>query len=188
MTRREPTIALATRAAWRAWLLKHHASRSGVWLKLTKKNFQPGLSYNDAVEEALCYGWIDGQLRRIDDRSHRLRFTPRKAGSTWAPSNIVRVKRLMKAKKMTPAGLKVFKPSKQNTAPVTSTPKSLTLPPDLGRALRSRAMAWKHWQTYPPSFRRIAIWWVKGAKQPATRARRIQNIVSNAFAHPKPQY
>lgn len=180
----------ATRAAWRAWLQKNHAARSEQWALFYKKHVGRGMAYPEAVEEALCFGWIDGLERRIDDRCHMLRFTPRKPGSTWAPSNIARVKRLIKEKKMTPAGLKVFTQPKHpdRVAPTAASPKSLVMPPDLRRALRTRAAAWKHWQTYPPSFRRIAIWWVRSAKQASTRERRVKNVVSNAVAHPKARY
>lgn len=177
-----------SRIAWRAWLKKNHASKSEQWVLFYKKHVGKGMQYPEAVEEALCFGWVDGQLRSIDDQTHMLRFTPRRSGSVWATSNIARVKRLIKEKKMTPAGLKVFAPTKQNTAPVASTPKSLNLPPDLSRGLRARVTAWKNWQTYPPSFRRLAIWWVRSAKKPETRVRRIRKVVANAAKHPKPQY
>ena len=179
-----------TRAAWRRWLKKNHAAQREVWVMLYKKQVGRGMQYPEAVEEALCFGWVDGQLRTIDKRCHMLRFSPRKPSSTWAPSNIARMKRLIKEKKMTRAGLEVFTPSKhpERVAPVTLTPKSLNVPPDLRRALRARSRAWKHWRAYPRSFRRIAIWWVRSAKKPETRERRIKNIVFNTGKNVRPQY
>ncbi len=179
-----------TRLAWRRWLRRHHAKGSGVWVQLYKKHVNRGLQYPEAVEEALCFGWVDGQLRRLDDRRHMLRFTPRRPNSVWAPSNIARVRKLSKAKRMTAAGLKVFRSAKleRQTAPDASVARSLILPPDLRRALRGRRLAWQHWQNRPPSARRIAIWWVRSAKQPATRLRRIRNIVSNAARYAKAHY
>lgn len=185
-----PQKFFASRAPWRAWLKKHHASSTGVWVRLNKKHVGQGLQYAEAVEEALCFGWIDGQLRRIDDRSHMVRFTPRRAGSIWAPSNIARMKRLIKEGRMTPAGRRVFKPAevKRRTAPTAAAPTSLRLPPDLAKALRKSPKARKHFLNYPPSHRRIAIWWVRSAKHPETRERRIRNIVQNAAAHSRAGY
>lgn len=179
-----------TRDQWRLWLRKNHAKNNGIWLQLNKKHVQRGLQYAEAVEEALCYGWIDGQLRRIDDQQHMLRFSPRRPNSVWAPSNIARVKRLIAAKKMTAAGLKLFKLAKfeKQTAPIASTPKSLSLPTDLKLALMKNRLAWKHWQTRPPSAKRIAIWWVRSAKHSETRLRRIKNIVSNTARYEKAHY
>ena len=155
-----------------------------------KKHLSRGLTYPDAVEEALCFGWIDGQLRRIDDTRHILRFTPRRAGSVWAPSNVARVKKLIKEKKMTPAGLTVFRASKtaKNPAPKAKTKARIVLPSELRRALMANRKAWMHFQNYPKSFRRTAIWWVSSAKQKETQSRRILKVVQNAAAHAKPHY
>jgi uncharacterized protein YdeI (YjbR/CyaY-like superfamily) len=161
-----------------------------VWLKIFKRHVNRGLAYVDAVEEALCFGWIDGQLRRIDEKSHMIRFTPRRAGSVWAPSNIARVKRLIKQKRMTPAGLKLFKPTKiaAYTAPTAATPAALRIPVDLNQALKRHPIGLDHFRGYPPSYQRTAIWWVKNAKHPDTRTRRIKNIVTNAIKYAKPQF
>lgn len=177
-----------SRAAWRAWLAKNHAASSGLWLKLNKKHVGKGLQYAEAVEEALCFGWIDGQLRRIDEKSHLLRFTPRRPGSVWAPSNIARVKRLIKEKRMTPAGLALFKQKEIVAGPSAAVPNSLRLPPDLKKALAVKPVALKHFLGYPKSFRRTAIWWVKSAKHPETRERRIRNIAKNAEKHERLAY
>lgn len=183
-------ISFSNRGQWRSWLTKNHAKNKGVWVRFYKKFVQRGLKYTDAVEEALCFGWIDGQLRRIDDRRHMIRFSPRQPNSVWARSNIARVKKLIKVKRMTPAGLKLFKSAKleQQTAPDASMPKSLMIPPDLKQALLKRPISWKHFQGYPPSNRRLAIWWVRTAKKPETRMRRIRNIVANAAKFARPQY
>ncbi len=183
-------LSFPTRGQWRSWLRKNHAKSSGAWVQLYKKHMNRGLAYADAVEEALCFGWVDGQLRRIDGRRHMLRFTPRRPNSIWARSNITRVKKLMKAKKMTAAGLKLFRTARRerNTAPDASVPRSLSLPHDLRQALVERRIAWQHWQNRPPSARRIAIWWVRSAKKPETRRRRVRNIVSNAARYAKAHY
>lgn len=182
--------SFSNRSTWRAWLRKNHATSSGIWVRCYRKHIQRGLKYADAVEEALCFGWIDGQLRRLDGQRFALRFSPRKSGSVWAPSNIIRVKKLITAEKMTAAGLKKFRSAtlEQRTAPDASSARSLTLPSDLKRALLQRPVAWKHFQNRPPSSRRIAIWWVRTAKKVETRQRRIGNIVSNAARYAKPHY
>jgi uncharacterized protein YdeI (YjbR/CyaY-like superfamily) len=95
----------ADRAAWREWLAVHHGSASVVWLLLHKKHVgEPSVTYDEAVEEALCWGWIDGRANRWDELSYALRFTPRKPGSVWSESNVVRVERMIAEGRMTPAG------------------------------------------------------------------------------------
>ena len=102
-------------AAWREWLASHYADRSEIWLVMLKRHVdEPSISQLEAVEEALCYGWIDGHLRRIDDRSHALRFTPRKPQSEWAQSNKDRVERLIAAGRMAPPGLAAVAVAKAN--------------------------------------------------------------------------
>lgn len=179
-----------TRGKWRLWLQKNHSKSQGLWVMFYKQHVNRGLKYPEAVEEALCFGWIDGQLRRIDDRQHMLRFTPRRPGSVWAPSNIARVKKLIKEKKMTAAGLKVFTPPKhpEHVAPVAATPGSLTIPADLQRSLRARPITWRRLKAYPRSHQQRIIWWVRSAKQAETRQRRIKQIVSNLTRYAKPHW
>lgn len=177
------------RTAWRTWLQSHHASVTELWVTLYKKHVARGLTYPEAVEEALCFGWIDGQLRRLDDEKHMLRFTPRRPGSVWAPSNIARVRRLTKEKKMTLVGLKVFTPRKHpERVALAATTTTRRLPADLGRALRTKPIAWKRFQSYPPSHRQRILWWVMSARQSATRQRRIQNVVSNLVRYARPHW
>lgn len=179
-----------TRGKWRLWLRKNHAQSQGLWLMFYKQHVNRGLKYPEAVEEALCFGWIDGQLRRIDDRKHMLRFTPRRPKSVWAPLNIARVKQLIKKKKMTAAGLKVFTPPKhpERVVPVATTPGAKTLPVDLKRALRLKPIARQRLKAYPPSHQQRIIWWVRSAKQSATRQRRIRQVVSNLTRYAKPHW
>ena len=100
------TLYVTTRQAWRSWLAKHHATEKEIWLVYHKKHTgKPSIPYNDAVEEALCYGWIDSQTKGIDKDSYGQRFSPRKPSSQWSETNKERVRRLIKAGKMTPAGL-----------------------------------------------------------------------------------
>ncbi len=114
-------MRFSSTSRFRAWLTKNHATKSDVWVLFYKKHTgKRWLSYEEAVEEALCYGWIDGQERRIDDKRHMLRFTPRRPGSTWAPSNLKRVKKLIAEKRMTRFGLEVFQ--KRKSSPTSVVP------------------------------------------------------------------
>ena len=118
----KPTI-FNSRNEWRAWLRKHHKSKKEIWLIFYKKHLnKKSLAYTDAVEEALCFGWIDGQLRRIDSARHMIRFSPRRPGSIWAPSNIKRVRKMIREKKMTKNGLTLFKQAdlRAQTAPTVA--------------------------------------------------------------------
>lgn len=184
-----------TPSAWRAWLRKNHTRKKEVWVVFYKKHTgRKALAYVDAVEEALCYGWIDGQLRRIDDEKHMLRFSPRRPGSVWAPSNIKRVRKLIRERRMTAAGLKLFRAAKLETRTALTVKtvmkkyKRIVVPPDLRRALASKPIALKHFLGYPPSFRLLAIHWVRNAKKLETRQRRIKNVVSNASKYSRPTF
>ena len=183
------------RQTWRAWLKKNHENKKEIWLAFYKKHLgKKSLAYTDAVEEALCFGWIDGLLKRIDDEKHKIRFSPRKPGSIWAPSNIARVRKMIREKKMTEAGLKLFKNARleTQTAPTVKTvlkkSKRIIIPPDLRQALVKHSKAFANFKNYPPSFKLLAIHWVRSAKKSETRQRRICDVAANAAKHPKPAY
>lgn len=195
MRRNAPVTAFRDRQAWRAWLNKNHENKKEIWLLFYKKYLGiKSLAYADAVEEALCFGWIDGVLKRIDNEKHKIRFSPRRPGSVWAPSNITRVRKMIREKKMTEAGLKLFKTAKleTQTAPTVKTvlkkSKRIIIPPDLRQALAAKPKALEHFTNYPPSFRLLAINWVKTAKHEQTRRRRIGDIAANAAKHAKPAF
>ena len=177
------------------WLRKHHKSKKEIWLIFYKKHLnKKSLAYADAVEEALCFGWIDGILKRIDNEKHKIRFSPRRHGSVWAPSNIKRVRKMICEKKMTKDGLVLFKQTDLRTqttptvAAVQKKSKRIVMPPDLRKALAAKPKALEHFTNYPPSFRLLAIQWVVTAKHKETRQRRIRDIVSNAAKHARPAY
>ena len=109
------TLFCPDRDTWRVWLAEHGATRREVWLLFSKKHTgRPGLEYVEAVEEALCFGWIDGQLRRIDEEKHAIRFTPRRTGSVWAKSNKARVARMIEQGRMTEAGMALVRDAQKN--------------------------------------------------------------------------
>jgi uncharacterized protein YdeI (YjbR/CyaY-like superfamily) len=182
------TFFAPDRATWRAWLEANHASAAQIWLVFLKKHVgEPCVTLGEAVEEALCFGWIDGHLRRIDDRSHALRFTPRKPASQWSASNKERVARLTHDGRMAPAGLAAVAVAKaRGTWDELSSLAADTTPPDLEAALALVPAAQRRFREWPPSHRRAYIVHVLQAKRPDTRARRIDFVVRRAEAGLRP--
>ena len=176
------TLFAPDAAAWRAWLEEHHADRSEIWLVLLKKRVhEPCVTLGEATEEAVAYGWVDSVERRIDERSHALRFTPRRPGSQWAQSNKDRVEKLLREGRMAPAGLAAVAAAKADGTWDELTSLDLdTTPPDLEAALAAVPEAARRWRAWPPSHRRQYIGHVLLAKRPETRARRIDFVVRRA--------
>jgi uncharacterized protein YdeI (YjbR/CyaY-like superfamily) len=178
----------ADRAAWREWLAAHHDERTQVWLRLLKKHVrEPGVSYAEAVEEALCWGWIDGLTNSWDERSYAVRFTPRKPGSVWSESNVARVTRMIAEGRMTPAGMALVDEAKRRgTWEQAASGRLDVTPPDLEAALAGVPAARARWEAWAPTHRRQYIYWVLDAKRPETRARRIADVVRRAAAGLRP--
>jgi uncharacterized protein YdeI (YjbR/CyaY-like superfamily) len=168
-----------SRRAWREWLKKHHATSSGIWLVYAKKHTKiPSLTYNDAVEEALCFGWIDSLIHPIDDSYYRQVFTPRKAKSLWSALNRKRVERLIEAGLMTAAGLALITLAKKSGTWKAHAPsETLTVPPELRIAIEANPSAKKNWPTYTESQRKMFLYTVHGAKRPETRAKRVARVI-----------
>ena len=175
-------------AAWRGWLERHHTAARGMWLVLLKAHVdEPSVTYAEAVEEALCFGWIDGQLRRIDDRSHAIRFTPRKPGSVWAKSNVARVEKLIAEGRMRPVGMALVEEAKRRGSwDEAVSERTETTPDDLQAALDADPAAAARWRTWAPSHRRQYVYCVLEAKRPETRTRRVAEIVRRAAAGTRP--
>lgn len=182
------TFFAADRSVWRQWLERHHADKTEIWLVMLKKHVaEPCVSLSEAVEEALCFGWIDGHLQRIDDCSHALRFTPRRPGSTWAESNRARVERLTRGGRMTAAGLEAVRVAKERGTWGEQAPERIDVtPPDLEAALAAQPAAAERWRAWPPSHRRQYVYWVLDAKRPETRERRVAEVVRRAAAGVRP--
>ncbi|QNH62619.1 YdeI/OmpD-associated family protein [Hymenobacter sediminicola] len=172
----------ASRAEWRHWLAEHHASSPGVWLVYFKKaSGQPSVSYAEAVEEALCFGWIDSHPRKLDADRTQLLFTPRKPRSGWSRVNKERLERLEATGQLMPAGLAAIARAKQNGAwESLDAAEAGIVPDDLAAALATDAQAARHFAAFSPSARKMILTWVLGAKQPETRARRIAETVRMA--------
>lgn len=170
------------RDEWRAWLEDNHAGASGVWLIIHKKgNDQPGVTYEEAVEEALCFGWIDSVTNRLDGERFMQLFTPRKRKSPWAKSNKERVARLMAAGMMAPAGLAAIEAAKRDgTWTALDNIEDLQVSDDLRAALAANPGATASFEAYSGSTRKQLLWWIESAKRPETRQRRIAQIVAAA--------
>lgn len=174
-----PLLELPDRDAWRAWLSANHGSSSGVWLAVGKKGGRvTSLGYEAAVEEALCFGWIDSIVRALDGDRFRQVFTPRKPSSTWSASNKARVERLMAAGVMEPAGLAAVEVARANgTWTLLDDVEQLNVPEDLATALAGDPDAAREFEAFPASARKQILWWIGSAKQPATRESRVAETV-----------
>jgi uncharacterized protein YdeI (YjbR/CyaY-like superfamily) len=166
----------ATRDEWRAWLEAHHARGEGVWLVSYKKAAgRPRVEYGEAVEEALCFGWVDSKPGKLDDERSMLWFAPRKSGSGWSRPNKERVERLIAEGRMAPAGLaKVEAARRDGSWTALDAAEALEVPPDLDAALAAHADARRHWDAFPRSAKRGILEWIASAKRPATRASRVE--------------
>jgi uncharacterized protein YdeI (YjbR/CyaY-like superfamily) len=172
-------------AAFRAWLEEHHEAETEVWVGYYKKaTGRQGMTWSQAVDEALCFGWIDGVLRRVDDERHIQRFTPRKPASNWSAVNIAKVATLRADGRMRPAGEAAYARRREDRSGVYSfeQPKDPQLEPEQQAQLEANAAAWEYFSTRPPSYRRTAIWWVISAKRPETRARRLATLIEDSAA------
>ncbi len=178
----------ADRAAWRAWLEANHATATGVWaVTYRRSSGRPTVAYEDLIEEALCFGWIDSIGRRLDDERTMLRFTPRKKRSVWAATNKARVERLLAAGLMAPAGLRAVEAAKADGSWEALTDSdNLVVPDDLAAALEADATAARGFDALPPSSRKQLLFWVTSAKRPETRARRVAEVCRYAAAGRSP--
>jgi uncharacterized protein YdeI (YjbR/CyaY-like superfamily) len=166
----------ATRAEWRAWLEQNHTRPNGVWMISYKKAVgKPYVTYDEAVEEALCFGWIDSKGNKLDDERTMLWFSPRKPRTGWSKPNKERVARLLAAGLMAEAGqAKIDAAQQDGSWSALDAVEALEIPPDLAAALSNYESAQTHFEAFPRSVKRSILVWVASAKTPATRARRIE--------------
>lgn len=173
------TFYAKSRKEWRKWLQRNHLSKKTVWLILHKKDSTtPSVSYMEAVEEALCFGWIDAKTFGKDEASYYQSFTRRKPKSNWSAINRGRVAKLEKMNLMTSAGLDAIKTAKENGSWNASEDiDNRTIPSDLKRSLNKNKAALKHFGSFPPSSQKIILSWIQNAKRPETRLKRIETTV-----------
>ncbi|HET7725978.1 MAG TPA: YdeI/OmpD-associated family protein [Candidatus Limnocylindrales bacterium] len=176
-----PRFQPRTREEWRAWLTANHATATGVWLVTWRRRAgvaEPSLDYEAQIEEALCYGWIDGIAGTLDERRSKLYFSPRRAGSGWAATNKARVERLIAEGRMQPAGLAVIERAKADGSwTLLDSVERLEVPGDLAAALAANPAAGANFAAFPPSARKQLLAWVVTAKRPDTRTRRVAEVV-----------
>jgi uncharacterized protein YdeI (YjbR/CyaY-like superfamily) len=175
-------VEVTNRAAWRAWLKKHHTRTEGIWL-ITFKVHVAGkyVDYAATVEEALCFGWIDSLPRKLDADRKMLYFCPRKPKSVWSKVNKDRIVELIAAKRMTVAGQKKIDDAKKNGSwESLDHVEALTMPDELIKALTKNKAAQKHFDAFPPSSRKMILLWITSAKTEATRTKRIGETVTLA--------
>ena len=175
-------VEVPDRAAWRHWLAERHEQRDAIWLVFHKKTSDgTSPSYEEAVEEALCFGWIDSTVNRLDERRSLQLFAPRKARSTWSASNKERVERLQRERLLTPAGIAAIDVAKANGSWTSlDAVERLEEPPELAAALDANGAARESWNGFSPSSRKAILWWVMSAKRSETRARRVEQTVHMA--------
>jgi len=160
---------------WRDWLAKHHDSESEVWLVFYKRQTgRPSIAYGDAVNEALCFGWIDSLVKRLDDDRYARKFTPRKPDSRWSTANRKRFAQLKVGGLLAPAGLKRAPTGQSYDA---ARPSLSKVPQYIQQALRSRPAAWNYFESLAPSYRRLYIAWIDSAKQEETKMRRLREAI-----------
>jgi uncharacterized protein YdeI (YjbR/CyaY-like superfamily) len=170
------------RQEWRAWLAEHHASATGVWLIYYKKESgKPRVAYADAVEEALCFGWIDSRPNALDDERYMQLFSPRKPKSPWSKLNKERVERLIAQGMMTSAGMEKIELAKRNgTWGQYDAIEDLTMPDDLATALAANPEAQRNFDAFPPSSKKNIFWWIISARRPETRQKRVEETTQLA--------
>jgi uncharacterized protein YdeI (YjbR/CyaY-like superfamily) len=173
-----------TQAAFRRWLRTHHKTATEVWVGYYKKAAgTPSITYLESLDEALCFGWIDGIRKSIDGERYMNRFTPRRRGSNWSLVNVRRVQDLIAAGRMQPAGLAAYEARDEKKTGVYSfenRPASFT--PELTAMFRKQAAAWRFWEAQPPGYRRLMIWFVMSAKKDDTRRRRLERLMAESAA------
>jgi len=170
---------------FRAWLEDNHASEAELWVGFYKvATGRPSITWPESVDEALCFGWIDGLRKKLDDESYVIRFTPRKPTSNWSAKNLSRIEELISEGRVRPAGLAIYQARDPDRSKVYSFERRKEAKLDADQEARFRAdeAAWEFFQSQPPGYRRTAIHWVISAKREATRTRRLGILIEDSAA------
>jgi uncharacterized protein YdeI (YjbR/CyaY-like superfamily) len=178
-------MVFATTEAFRAWLEANHATATELWVGYYRKGAgKVAVTYPEAVEEALCYGWIDGITYGVDDEIHTNRFSPRRRGSSWSGPNIAKVAELIAAGRMHQAGLRAFeeRDRRRDMPYLSDHPLRQQLPEELEARIKVNPAAWSYWQAQRPGYRKEAAFWIQSAKQDATRERRLASLIAESAA------
>lgn len=178
-------------ADFRAWLEQHHATAPELWVGYYKKDSgKPSITWPESVDEALCFGWIDGIRKSVDDTSYTIRFTPRRPRSIWSAVNINRVQELTRQGRMRPAGEKAFAARTENRSGIYAyEQRQPELVEPYAKKLRQNKAAWKFFQAQPASYRKTVSWWIVSAKKEETRLKRLTQLIEvSAQGRTIPQY
>lgn len=167
-------------SAFRRWLEKNHDKEQELWIGFYRKDSgKGGITYHQALDEALCFGWIDGIRKKVDGDSFTNRFTPRKKNSIWSNVNIAHVERLTREQRMMQPGIAAFSAKDPSRAGVYSFEREKAeLEPDMKKRFRQNEKAWKYFEAQPPYYRRMAAWWIISAKRDVTREKRLAELIS----------
>lgn len=177
------TLDVRTRREWRNWLSEHHDADTEVWLVFNRRHTgRISISYDDSVEEALCFGWIDSIIRRLDEEHYARKFTPRRPNSRWSTANRRRYAELQARGRLAPAGMRRPPTARSGNAP---RPSAAAILPYIERALRASPVAWKYFEQLAPSYRRAYIGWIDSAKRPETKEKRLLEALSRLAAGQK---
>jgi uncharacterized protein YdeI (YjbR/CyaY-like superfamily) len=165
--------------AFRRWLQKNHATARELWVGYYKKSSgKASITWPESVDEALCFGWIDGIRKSVDDFSYTIRFTPRRRGSIWSSVNLRRARELSDKGLMQPAGIAAFKARKENRSGIYSyEQRTATLDGPYEKRLKQNKAAWDFFYAQPPSYRKAMVWWIVSAKQKTTRLKRLEKLM-----------
>lgn len=172
-----------TPADFRRWLEQNHARETELVVGFYRKQCgKPSITWPESVDEALCFGWIDGIRRKLDDTSYSIRFTPRKSTSIWSKINLAKMDALIAANRVAPAGMKVFQARDQKKTNLYSFEREAThFTAAQEKQFRKNAKAWKFWLAQPPGYRKVATHWVTSAKQESTREKRLATLIACSF-------
>jgi len=181
----EVPIFFSTPAQFRAWLKKNHASCSQQWIGFHRKaSGLPTITWPESVDQALCFGWIDGLRKRVDEKSYKIRFTPRSDSSAWSAINIRRFEELKREGLIHPAGTKAYARRNVNKSRIYSyeNRKSAVLSPSAQKQFRSKPKAWRWFQDQAPWYQKTVIWWVVSGKRPETQQKRLATLITDSSA------
>lgn len=178
---RDEATWFSTPAAWRAWLEANHDTATELWVGISKKHVEGGVSYGEAVDEALCFGWIDGITHGVDEDGYMQRFTPRKRTSIWSAVNLGKMDRLIAEGRVHPAGLKAWAERDPDRQGLYSFEQPFVRFDDAMIArFQANDLAWTWFESQPPGYQRQATWWVTSAKKPETRERRLAKLIEES--------
>lgn len=173
-------IFFADPAEFRAWLAEHHATQTELIVGYHKvATGKPSMTWSDSVDEALCFGWIDGVRKSIDENSYTIRFTPRRPTSRWSTININKMNALIRQKRVHPAGLNAFRARTEEMSGTYSYEQRhlAKLDRPLEREFRANSAAWKYFHSQPPGYRKLCVWWIVSAKREETRRKRLKELI-----------